>query len=360
MKRPHLLGSFLASLALLTSSYAGTTVQDPILNTVETGGTPWSYLLVEGESFDSELNPAADSGFIAVTNDESRTNVLGSPILRKLTSASGKGALYANSPLFGEHADKVTYKVKFTKAGTYYLYFRFTVFESGNVPTSYISEDSFFVPPDFGKDPQTDWPTGHPRGGYIEGCCDQGFLVVHDKDVNYDVRNANADSRAFLEGNFHWAYAQTSQFLSAAQGTAGMRIKYEVTESMLNQELSWTIGYREAGLTIDAFLFATDPDLVTRQTQRDIDRDVFQGVAVQQSENVVNSGGTPWNYLLLEGENYVRKVAADTTGFARVYNDTNRISFLENPILGPNTTASGKGALYSVAPTFGEHADKVT
>ena len=37
------------------------------------------------------------------------------------------------------------------------LYFRFTMFENGGNLTHYINEDSFFVPPDFNKDPQFDW-----------------------------------------------------------------------------------------------------------------------------------------------------------------------------------------------------------
>ena len=57
-----------------------------------------------------------------------------------------------------KHGDKVTYQVQFANPGTYYLYMRFTMFESGVGAANYLNEDSFFVPPDFDKDPQTDWP----------------------------------------------------------------------------------------------------------------------------------------------------------------------------------------------------------
>ena len=50
---------------------------------------------------------------------------------------------------------------------------------------NYLNEDSFFVPPDFDKDPQTDWPlidAGGQNGGYTEGCCDgAGFLSIPEK-----------------------------------------------------------------------------------------------------------------------------------------------------------------------------------
>ena len=69
--------------------------------------------------------------------------------------------------------------MQFARAGTYYLYMRFTMFENGGNLTHYLNEDSFFVPPDFGKDPQTDWPL--PRGGYAEGCCDiAGYLYIKE------------------------------------------------------------------------------------------------------------------------------------------------------------------------------------
>ena len=357
MKSTHsLLGSFLASLALITSSYAATTVQDPVLNTVGSGDTAWSYLLLEAESFNSETQ-AGDPGFVAVDNTESRTNVLGSPVLRKLTSASGKAALFSTTG-FSEHFDKITYKVQFATPGTYYLYMRFTMFENGSNLGHYISEDSFFVPPDFNKDPQSDWP--FPRGGYVEGCCDLGFLMINDGGEITNHRNGTADDRAFWEGNFHWVELKTSQFNNpATQGEPSVRIKYEVTQSMVGQPLDFTISSREGGVTIDAFLFATHPDLMTAYKQKEVDRAILAPIAIQDSTHVGGAGDTTWPYLLLEGENYIAKTAAPEQGFIRVDDSGIRTNFLGNPVLGTNTTASGGGALFTQTG-FSEHLDKIT
>src|SRR5690606_10900880 len=114
------------------------------------------------------------------------SNPVGSLILGPNTSASKKGALFTQTA-FGEHIDKVTYKVQFATPGTYYLYMRFTMFENSD-STTYLNEDSFFLPPDFNKDPQTDWPlaeTNNGRtGGYTEGCCSgAGFLHIWQGDT---------------------------------------------------------------------------------------------------------------------------------------------------------------------------------
>jgi hypothetical protein len=342
---------------------AAVAVQDPVVNTVGAGDEAWSYLLLEAEDFVSELNTAPDAGFVAVDNSETRTNALGNPVLRKLTSASKKGALYTLTG-FAPHSDKVTYQVKFAKAGTYYLYMRFTMFENGGNLAGYLSEDSFFVPPDWGKDPQTDWPTGTPRdgyGGYTEGCCDGGFLtIIDDAGLPVTHSNGDADGRAFWEGNFHWNELKASQFLGPDEGVARQRFKYEVTEAQVGQTLEFTVSYREGGVTIDAFLFSTNPDLMTTYKQSDLDRTILHPVAVQSPTDVAGPPENQWAYLLLEAENYIFKAnpTADA-GFIRVDNTEARTNPLGHPILGTNTTASGKGALFTQS-IFGEHLDKVT
>jgi hypothetical protein len=114
-------------------------------------GAEWWFMVLEGEDYDTKLGTNLDAGFGRVDTSAIRSNILENLILSTNSDASGGGALYAISPTFGEHADKVTYQVQFSQAGTYYLYMRFTVFESGNGTNTYISEDSFFMPPDFGK-----------------------------------------------------------------------------------------------------------------------------------------------------------------------------------------------------------------
>jgi hypothetical protein len=146
------------------------------------------------------------------------------------------GALYTKT-IFAEHADKVTYKVQFSQTGTYYLYMRFTMFENGGNLTSYGNEDSFFVPPDFGKDPQTDWPL--PRGGYAEGCCDvSGFLFIKDDPDGPRVNHFAEDEEAnkYWEGNFHWNQLISSQFNNPeTAGEPSVAFKYEITSDRRQQ-----------------------------------------------------------------------------------------------------------------------------
>ncbi|MEO6036002.1 MAG: hypothetical protein ABIQ35_12170, partial [Verrucomicrobiota bacterium] len=173
----RLLVGTVSALLIQFASQAQVTVQSKGNVVVTSSTNAWSYLLVEGESYSSELNSNPGVGFVTVTNDGAITNIYGSRILASNTTASGKAALFTQSPLFGPHADKVTYQVQFASTGTYYLYMRFTMFENGGNLAHYISEDSFYVPPDFGKDPQTDWPL--PNDGYTEGCCDtSGYLSI--------------------------------------------------------------------------------------------------------------------------------------------------------------------------------------
>jgi len=246
---------------------------------VGTGDKAWHYLILEGEDYNSKLGENLAAGFTRVDNSAGRTNALGNPVLGKDTTASKKGALFTQTT-FGQHTDKVTYKVQFAKAGTYYLYMRFTLFENGGNPANYLNEDSFYVPPDFGKDPQTDWPLSD-RGGYTEGCCDGGFLTIREKGLDPVTRNAGDDAgRAYWEGNFHWNELSSSQFLNAeTQGQPRLRFRYEVKADQVGKPLDFTISYREGGVTVDLFLFSTNPDLMSQFTHGELDQTLLGGVA---------------------------------------------------------------------------------
>jgi hypothetical protein len=249
------------------------TVQDPG-NVVGTGTNAWSYLVVEGEDYDSETDDAPGVGFTRVDSSSPRTNLVGSAILGKNTTASKKGALFTQTA-FARHIDKVTYQVQFAKPGTYYLYMRFTMFENSENLT-YLNEDSFFLPPAFDKDPQTDWPLSDSvgqNGGYVEGCCDGGFLTI--KEAGEAVNHGAGDEagRAYWEGNFHWNELSSSQFLNPdTQGAPRVRFKYEVTASQVGKPLKFTVSYREGGLTVDLWLFSTNPTLMDQYTQADLDQ----------------------------------------------------------------------------------------
>ncbi len=348
----------------IPASRAATTVQDPG-NTIGTGADAWSYLIVEGESFETKSNETEGVGFAKVDNTDTVMSFLGNPVLGPDTTASGNGALWTQT-IFSQHIDKATYKVQFAKAGTYYLYMRFTMYENGGNEANYLNEDSFFVPPDFGLDPQTDWPLSD-RGGYAEGCCaDAGYLFLQEPGSDERVSRSNGDEegRAFWEGNFHWNALISSQFLDPeAQGEPRNHFKYEVTEEMVGKPLEWTVSYREGGTTIDLFLFSTSPDLEKTYSEADLDGMLVPGankVTVQDPGNVVGSGADAWSYLVVEGESYSSKAneAADV-GFAKVDNTDTVMSFLGNPVLGPSTTASGNGALWTQT-IFSQHIDKAT
>ena len=351
------------TLVAAFSVQAAVTVQDPG-NVIGTGDSAWSYLILEAEDYDTKLNESEEFGFIRVDHTGTRTSALGNPVLGADTKASKQGALFTQTT-FAEHADQVTYNVQFSIPGTYYLYMRFTMFENGGNETHYLNEDSFFVPPDFGLDPQTDWPLSN-RGGYTEGCCNlAGYLFFPDENGDrVSKADGGEEGQAFWEGNFHWNELLSSQFLNAEeQGEPVYRFRYEVTEDRVGQPLSFTISYREGGTTIDLFLFATSPSLMTDYTQAQLDELLLgqsSNITVQDPGNVVGSGESAWSYLILEAEDYDTKLnESEEFGFIRVDHTGTRTSALGNPVLGADTTASKQGALFTQT-TFAEHADQVT
>jgi len=342
------------------------TVQDPG-DVVGTGSNAWSYLILEGENYYSEVNEDSGVGFTKVYADGAVTSSLGSPVLGANTTASKKGALFAQSPNFGLHADKVTYKVQFATPGTYYLYMRFTMFDNAAGNGNYLSEDSFFLPPDFNKDPQTDWPLTGPNGnngGYTEGCCNAaGFLFIPEVGGG-GVRVPHSTDTNEWEGIFHWNDLLSSQFLDPAMsGEPGVRRRYEVTPDMVGHPLNCTVSYREGGSAIDLFLFSTHTNLMEYYSQTNLDDLLINKfkLTVQDPGDVVGTGSNAWSYLILEGEDYGGELNnTPGAGFTKVYGDGAVTSSLGNPVLGTNTTASKQGALFTQSPNFGLHADKVT
>ncbi|MBI3849583.1 MAG: hypothetical protein HY298_04735, partial [Verrucomicrobia bacterium] len=189
-------------------------VQQPE-NTVVTPTNNYPFLVMETENFVAKSNRNLTAGFAAVTTVSTNVAFYGESILGTNTTASGKGALFTQSPSFGRFSDFVNYKVQFAATGDYYLYMRFTMYENGGNLAHYISEDSFILPPDFNKNPQNDWvppgTAGADNGGYTEGFGAHGFLLI----LNYggDTNGPGAASRTdysggantnFWEGQFHW------------------------------------------------------------------------------------------------------------------------------------------------------------
>ncbi|MBX3748059.1 MAG: hypothetical protein KF833_22350 [Verrucomicrobiae bacterium] len=301
--RPLLLAGTIGTLMAVLPGWAQVTVQDPG-NVVGSGDGAWSYLILEAEDFHTKSNENPEAGFIRVDDSGSMTSFRGDPILGPNTTASKKAALYTLTG-FGEHSDKVTYTVQFVHPGTYYLYMRFTMYENGGNEVHYLNEDSFFVPPDFNADPQTDWPL--PRGGYAEGCCGiSGFLWINEGDLGrVDHSMGDEEGAAFWEGNFHWNELRSSQFNNPeTTGEPNVHFAYEVTAERVGQPLEFTISYREGGVTIDLLLFSTNPELMTEYSQEELDA-ILLGAG----------GSAPSLAIRREGDSVVLSWPASAEGF---------------------------------------------
>jgi len=358
------VAALIALAAAPLAAHAQLAIQRPC-DVLGTGTNARPYLILEAENYISESDNDPDNGFVKVYNDEAITSSIGNPVLGTNSAASKKGALFAKGPLFGLHADKITYQVQFSTPGTYYLYMRFTMFDNAGGNGNYLSEDSFFVPPDFNKDPQTDWPLTDPangrNGGYTEGCCgNSGFLYIIDYQGD-GSRTAQTTDTNYWEGNFHWNQLLSSQFLTPGlSGEPNTPHKYEVTPAMVGKVLNFTISFREAGVTPDLWLFSTHTNLLNDYTQAELDQ-LVNKVTVQDPNDAVNTGTNVWRFLRLEAEDYAFETnRALDAGWVTAGATDALTNSLGNPVLGTNTTASKKGALYAQSPLFGLHADKVT
>jgi len=334
-------------------------------DSIGAGADEWHYLILEGESFDPATKVAApDVGFSAVYADAALTNFYGNPVLGTNSTASKGGALFGQT-IFGQYADKITYHVQFARTGTYYLYMRFTMFENGGATNSYLNEDSFFVPPDFGKDPQTDWPLSE-RGGYCEGgLSTSGFLWILEPctagaRTNHSG-NDGLDQAYYWEGNFRWNQCISSQFLNPdTQGEPSYPFRYEVTSTNVGIPLDFTIGYREGGFTPDLLLFSTHTNLMDVYSQTALDELLVNKVAVQDPADVVGTGTNAWSYLVMEAENYEWETNnTPGMGFTTVHAGDGFTNFYGNPVLAANTTASGGGALFGES-IFAQYVDKIS
>jgi hypothetical protein len=284
--------SGLAATAVLLSmvqfsAHAQLTVQRTS-NVVGTGSNAWSYLVVEGESYASSQDGDDTTGFGKVYNDAALADAYGSPLLPTNSTASMQAALGTIGAGFSRFSDKVTYQMVFSTPGDYYLYMRYTMFENSSPGNNtYLNEDSFYLPPDFNKDPQFDWDppgtAGSDDGGYVDGCCGSaGYLYVLDYQGNGSRSNFSTDTN-YWEGNFHWNQVLAGQFLSATTFTnadgsprAGNPFHYAVTPAMVGVPQSFTIASREPGITPDLFLFSTHTNMMNDYTQEELDQRILQ------------------------------------------------------------------------------------
>ena len=343
-----LITGFAATVMVLAAAqfgaYAQLTVQRPC-NLVGTGSNAWSYLVVEGESYASSQDGDDTTGFGKVYNDAALADAYGSPLLPTNSTASMQAALGTIGAGFSRFSDKVTYQMVFSTPGDYYMYMRFTMFENsaGGGNNTYLNEDSFFLPPDFNKDPQFDWvppgTTGTDDGGYVDGCCGgAGYLFILDYQGN-GSRTSHSTDTNYFEGNFHWNQVLAGQFLSATTFTnadgsprAGNPFHYVVTPAMVGVPQSFTIASREPGITPDLFLFSTHTNMMNDYTQDQLDQIILQ----------------PKLYITATGGNVV--VSWPTTASGYVLESTSSLSAPSWTPVPDSATIVGTRYNVSVAP----------
>ena len=231
-----------------------------------------AFLIVEGEDFLLDTN--TEGGFVRASVDDPIPSFLNfSDIPGPAANVSGGATLYAGGP-GGNHSDKVTYEVQFATAGTYFLYFNFSMFErEGGNPDHYLNEDSFYLPPAFDADPETDWPGSEgaaSQEGYIDGCCSPGgFLFIESEGVEIDRSGPPDPDNPYFEGNYHWNNIPETGAFSGPP--AAQPLMYEVAESDVGQTLEFTVSYRETGLSVDQWVFSTDPTLMDQWEDAEFD-----------------------------------------------------------------------------------------
>lgn len=179
-----------------------------------------SYLAFEAEDYDS-LTPST-GGWTVVTT------TTGPKLLPSDTAAVGGAALYSQA---GD-SSYATYRLQFTSNGTYYLYSRFSFFNR-NGDTSYGNEDSFNLPDVFGQ-----------------GATAANGEVWHEQHTGGTFPN---------EGKtFFWDEANKMKTDGANRVPDGVHT-YTITgaSEATPVEVTFTIRGREAGMTLDRFIFTT-------------------------------------------------------------------------------------------------------
>jgi len=176
-----------------------------------------NFVALEAENYASITHNAGTKDWIVVSTASPITSPVGNDVIPVGSNVSGGEALLADYGISG-HGSTVTYQIKFDQGGTYRMYVRYSMYESGTAPTNYGNEDSFYRPNGFNQLP----PTGDTN-------IVSGFLATYG------------------EGNYGWLNTGASYTVSAAEAGASL-----VTFSLDN---------RENGLTLDRIVFSTSTGL---------------------------------------------------------------------------------------------------
>ena len=222
------------------------------------------FLGFEAEDFDT----LSGAGWIVVDTTPTRyspdydsdfdgtVDTSGLPVLPTDTNASGGKALLADFPKTDGTA---TYQLSFKTAGTYYVYFHKSIFESGvndKNTLSFGNEDSFHMSPDFNTSP--------------------GSEDVEDLNTS-DALPGNG----VFEGTFKWEKAELRTRRPGVEYPLGT--VYTVASEDIGEVFTIEIKTREAGTTLDYFIFSTNGSLS--------DAELDQLMAVPEPSSLLLLGG---------------------------------------------------------------------
>jgi len=198
---------FVSLVSLCAAGLAGTIHQ----------GTGGNFVALEAEDFTSITHNSGTTDWIVVSTASPISSPVGNDVIPAGSNVSGGEALLADYGISG-HGSTVTYQIKFDQGGTYRMYVRYSMYESGTAPTNYGNEDSFYRPNGFNQLP--------PAG---------------------DTNIVSGFSSTYVEGNYGWLNTGVNYTVSA--GDAGASF---VTFSLDN---------RENGLTLDRIAFSQSTGL---------------------------------------------------------------------------------------------------
>jgi len=245
-----------------------------------------AFLLVEGEDA-SVLGGDPATRFITVNKEnpiQTRTVLPnGDPVVK-----GGLDVLPADTNAFGGaavfdqiggafHDGTVTYDLQFAHPGTYFTYFRYSLYNSdGN--TNYSNEDSVFLPPAFNKNAKEDWigfegvdENGDPKTG--DSVRDGWMPLFKDIPDGGEITTHNTTTEDFWDGTFHWNLMGVAVDVNADNGFIddfGQGIQYDVTQADVGTTLTYQFASREHYGAIDAILFSTSNTLLEDFTQNQL------------------------------------------------------------------------------------------
>lgn len=251
------------------------------------------YLWVEAENFRTLVDGGtAGNGWKVVTKGGPDMSVIVTaggvslPVLPADSNVSGS-AIWSQANQGSSHQDMAQYDLKFITPGTYQFFLRHSLYDSGTAPTTFLNEDSIFLPPAFNKNSHSDWigaeildfddndvtvdvptpgealdPDGykpaigdHINDGLLELVFGRWKSAEDAGGSSADITPGSGHSDA---GHFDWYNRPTFTGTPAGGGFDGFyasKVEYTVTPEMVGQTVTFEIGVREVNVTIDGFMF---------------------------------------------------------------------------------------------------------